>query len=232
MRNIIITGASGGIGRAVALEFLKDPINRVLVISRDKVKLESLFAEIQGNRSQLHILPFDLMNDDYSPVVNEMNKLFQTVDVLINNAGAIVNKSFESIDYSEFEMVMNTNVRGPFFLIQKLLPFFNMGSHIVNISSMGGFQGSVKFQGLSLYSSSKGALSTLTEVLALELSERKISVNCLAIGSVQTSMLERAFPGYKAPVTPQSMAGFITWFAANAHQWMNGKIIPVSLSTP
>jgi len=97
---------------------------------------------------------------------------------------------------------------------------------------MGGFQGSVKFPGLALYSASKGALSTLTEVLAAELSARKIAVNCLAIGSVQTPMLQEAFPGYKAPVTPESMAQLISWFALNANNWLNGKVIPVSLSTP
>lgn len=232
MKNIVITGASGGIGKALAFQFLRDQENRVFLISRNKTKLESLFQELPGLESRMIILPFDLRGDDYSPVFDVISHITNTVDVLVNNAGALVNKPFDEITYSDFEKIVNTNFRGPFFLIQKLLPLLNKGSHIVNISSMGGFQGSLKFIGLSLYSSSKGALSTLTEVLAAELHERGISVNCLAIGSVQTEMLEQAFPGYKAPINPDSIAHFIYWFACNAHTWMNGKVIPVSLSTP
>lgn len=232
MKNIVITGASGGIGRALALQFLQNPEYRVFLISRDKTKLESLAKEIPDPDLRLVNIPFDLQNDDYSQVFDKIIQITNSIDILINNAGALVNKPFSEISHSDFERIVNINYRGPFFLIQKLLPLLISGSHIVNISSMGGFQGSVKFSGLSLYSSSKGALSTLTEVLAAELREQNISVNCLAIGSVQTEMLEQAFPGYQAPINADSIANFIYWFACNAHTWMNGKIIPVSLSTP
>jgi NAD(P)-dependent dehydrogenase (short-subunit alcohol dehydrogenase family) len=105
-------------------------------------------------------------------------------------------------------------------------------THIVNISSIGGFQGSVKFPGLSAYSSSKAALVCLTECLAEEFKDKNIAFNCLALGAVQTDMLNEAFPGYKAPVSASSMASFVTDFVLKAHHFMNGKIIPVSLSTP
>lgn len=232
MKNIIITGASGGIGRAVALEMLKDENINLLLVSRNKENLESIAGEAGISGDRIRTYPFDLSDRDYRQLIADIESTFGKVDVLINNAGAIVNKPFEETTSADFERVVNTNFRGPFFLIQGLLPLLNSGAHIINISSMGGFQGSVKFPGLALYSASKGALSTLTEVLAAELSNRKISVNCLAIGSVQTAMLEEAFPGYKAPVTPESMAQFISWFALNANTWLNGKVIPVSLSTP
>ena len=105
-------------------------------------------------------------------------------------------------------------------------------AHIVNIGSMGGFQGSAKFKGLSLYSSSKGALAILSECLAEELKERKIFVNCLALGSAQTEMLSEAFPGYHAPLTAREMAGFVVDFATRGHRWFNGKVLPVAVSTP
>jgi NAD(P)-dependent dehydrogenase (short-subunit alcohol dehydrogenase family) len=106
------------------------------------------------------------------------------------------------------------------------------GSHIVNISSMGGFQGSAKYKGLSYYSASKAALACLTECLATEFTEFGISVNCLALGAVQTEMLDEAFPGYKAPVDAKQMAEFISGFALTGHKFFNGKILPVALGNP
>jgi NAD(P)-dependent dehydrogenase (short-subunit alcohol dehydrogenase family) len=106
------------------------------------------------------------------------------------------------------------------------------GSHIVNIASMGGFQGSSKYPGLSCYSASKAALACLTECLAGEFTESGIKVNCLALGSVQTEMLEEAFPGYKAPVDAQEMAEFIADFALKGHKFFNGKILPVAVNNP
>jgi NAD(P)-dependent dehydrogenase (short-subunit alcohol dehydrogenase family) len=97
---------------------------------------------------------------------------------------------------------------------------------------MGGFQGSVKFKGLSYYSASKAAISCLTECLANEFSESRISVNCLALGAVQTEMLNEAFPGYKAPVEAHEMAEFISEFALSGHKFFNGKILPVAVGTP
>jgi NAD(P)-dependent dehydrogenase (short-subunit alcohol dehydrogenase family) len=97
---------------------------------------------------------------------------------------------------------------------------------------MGGFQGAAKFPGLSAYSSSKAALAGLTECLAEELKSKNISVNCLAIGAVQTEMLAKAFPGYKAPLKPNQMAEFICNFALTGHTYFNGKIIPVASTTP
>lgn len=232
MKNIIITGASSGIGKATAIKLSEDSNNRIFLISRDKNKLKSLLEEIKENQNQVNVIPFDLISNDYSSLISNIKEILGSVDVLINNAGALVNKPFSEISIQDFDRIVNTNFKGPFFLIQWLLPLLNKGAHIVNISSMGGFQGSVKFPGLSVYSSSKGALATLTECLALELNPLGISVNCLALGSVQTSMLEEAFPGYKAQLTSESMAEFIADFALNGHRWMNGKILPVSVSTP
>ncbi len=231
-KNIVITGASGGIGRTTALELLKDPQNSLFLISRDEVKLNSIYDEVPRNEDRLFVYPFDLITGDYVKLIETINEKIGNVDILINNAGTIVNKAFTEINSLDFDRVVNTNFKGPFFLIQHLIPMFNKGAHIVNISSMGGYQGSVKFPGLSLYSSSKGALSILTECLALELNPIGVSVNCLALGSVQTTMLEEAFPGYVAQVTSRSMGDYIAHFAVNGHNWVNGKILPLSLSTP
>ena len=161
-----------------------------------------------------------------------MKSLGKNVDVLINNAGAILNKSFAEGSLAEFKAIYDTNVFGVAGLIQKLLPVMNSNSHVVNISSMGGVQGSMKFPGLSAYSSSKGALITLTEMLAEEYKENGPSFNVLALGAVQTEMLEEAFPGYKAPVSAKEMAKYIVDFSLTAQKYYNGKLLQVSNSTP
>lgn len=230
MRNIIITGASEGIGKALSLKLAADPENRLFLISRNEAKMKEVYTGLPHD--QVYLYPFDLSGGEYGDLVSSIASVAGKIDILVNNAGSLVKKPFAEITTDDFDSVVNTNFKAPFFLIQKLLPIMSKGSHIVNISSMGGFQGSVKFPGLSVYSASKGALATLTESLAAELSEVGISVNCLAIGSVNTAMLAAAFPGYTAPVSGESMAEFLSWFVINGNHWMNGKVLPVSLSTP
>jgi len=152
--------------------------------------------------------------------------------VLINNAGKLINKPFLKFEPSDFDDIFNVNVKGLFFLTQALFPMMNKGGHIVNIGSIGGSVGSSKYPGLSAYSASKGAVAILTEVLAEEFKEAEISVNCLALGSVQTEMFQKAFPGAKALQDPQQMANFIADFAVNGQKYFNGKVIPVARSVP
>lgn len=230
---ILITGASKGIGFEMVKRFSESPNTLVIAVSRN---LDSLTKFV--NQKNTHaVLPIkaDITSvADQKKIIKTIKALGLKIDVLINNAGEIVNKPFEKITAKELQSVYTTNVFGPFTLIQTLLPFFNKKTktHIVNISSMGGFQGSAKFPGLSAYSSSKAALSGLTECLAEELKSKNISVNCLAIGAVQTEMLSKAFPGYKAPLKANQMAEFICNFALTGHTYFNGKIIPVSSTTP
>ncbi|MBC8344458.1 MAG: SDR family oxidoreductase, partial [Bacteroidetes bacterium] len=134
----------------------------------------------------------------------------------------------------DWTSIFSVNLFGPVKLIRKLSPYMGkiQTSHIVNISSMGGFQGSVKFPGLTAYAASKAALSNLTEVLAAEFQDKNIKVNCLAIGSVETSMLANTFPDYKAPLTASEMADFISDFSLQGYKYFNGKVLPVALSTP
>ncbi|MBS1651486.1 MAG: SDR family oxidoreductase [Bacteroidetes bacterium] len=230
---VIITGASKGIGFELTKNFIEHKQHTVIAISRN---IESLTKLVQKNNTT-HLIPFKAditKNSDIIKLIKLLKKLKMPVSILVNNAGKIVNKPFEKIIKSELEAVYLTNVFAPFLLCQALIPFLKQAkkAHIVNISSMGGFMGSAKFAGLSAYSSSKMALSGLSECLAEELKPYNISVNCLAIGAVQTEMLNKAFPGYKAPVTPKQMAFFIKDFAINGHNYINGKVLPISLSTP
>ncbi len=157
---------------------------------------------------------------------------FNRVDVLINMAGLLVSKEFMDIAPIDARRMMETNFFGPASIIRILKPLMPFGSHIVNISSMGGLHGSVKYKGLSYYSASKAALACLSECLATEFGESGIRVNSLALGAVQTEMFEEAFPGYKAPVEAKEMAEFISDFAMKGHKFINGKIIPVAVNNP
>ncbi len=158
---------------------------------------------------------------------------FPAIDFFINNAGFLVNKPFLELKEEDIAQAYQVNIQSSFASTQAILPKMLInGGHIVNISSIGGYQGSVKFAGLSAYSTSKAALVSLTELLAEEYKETKVKINCLCLGAVQTEMLEEAFPGYQAPLSAAKMAEYIADFTLNQHQWMNGKVIPVSLSTP
>ncbi len=234
--NIIITGASRGIGYELVKLFAENADYTIIALSRDSQKLNQLQKECQESfpLSNVIPIPYDLTDKNAKGLTAEITKHCKTIDLLINNAGQIVNKPFINLTLSDFETVYATNVFGVAKLIQDILPLMvsPKRGHIVNISSMGGVQGSAKFAGLAAYSSSKAAVACLTECLAEEFKDRNISFNCLALGAAQTEMLEQAFPGYKAPVSAQQMAEFIGNFAVTAHHFMNGKIVPVSISTP
>ncbi|HOP14012.1 MAG TPA: SDR family oxidoreductase [Lentimicrobium sp.] len=232
--NIVITGASSGVGRETVKIFAGIPGNRLIVIARNGMKIQALSGECNIKRQETVVQPlqFDLATGDMESLAHQINRQLGKVDILINNAGAMLNKPLGMITAPEIEEVFSVNVKAPMLLIQALLPLMKPGSHIVNIGSMGGVQGSVKFPGLSAYSASKGALAVLTECLAEELKDRQIAVNCLAFGAVQTEMLAKAFPGYEAPVSAGKMAEFVADFALNGNRYFNGKILPVSLSTP
>jgi NAD(P)-dependent dehydrogenase (short-subunit alcohol dehydrogenase family) len=233
--NIIITGASKGIGFTLTRLLVDDTKNKVFAISRQTKELEKLAGEIHSDekKGELYFYGFDLRSEDYhETLIPEIENKLGRVDILINNAGAMVNKPFEKLTDQEYDLVFDVNIKSPFRLIRDILPLFNKPGHIINITSMGGFQGSAKFPGLSLYSSSKGALAVLTECLAEELKDRQIKVNALALGAVQTEMLAEAFPGYNAPLQPDEISLFIKDFALNGFHYFNGKILPVSVSTP
>ena len=225
-KNIIITGTSRGIGFELVQIFAKEG-HHVLALSRNEKPIESL------NLKNVTCFSFDLNDENaYAKVEDFVNKNWKQVDFLINNAGALLNKPFAETTMNEFEYVYKTNVFGVAELTRKTMPFMKANSHVVTISSMGGVQGSMKFPGLAAYSSSKAAVITLTELLAEEYKESGIAFNVLALGAVQTEMLEEAFPGYQAPTTALEMAEYIFDFSLNGNKYYNGKLLQVSNSTP
>ena len=233
--NIIVTGASRGIGAETVKILAKHKGNNIVAISRNAEGLRKLNLECSklNNDTKLMTVEFDLAQIEFYPfLLQKVETFFKHCDVLVLNAGRLINKPFEKMESQDFDDIFNINVKSPFFLVQQFVSMMSKGSHIIMISSMGGIQGSKKFKGLSLYSASKGAIAILTESLAEELLEKEISVNCLAPGSTQTEMFEKAFPGMKALQSPLQMAQFVADFAVTGQRFFNGKIIPVSLSVP
>lgn len=228
--NIIITGASRGIGKHLAIILAESKKHKIILISRNEERLNEICKE-SGNDNMIPIA-FDQVNGEYSDLSKRIRNLMPEINILINNAGSLINKKFGQLTAEDFDYLMHANVRSAFLLTKALLPLFETNAHILNIGSMGGYQGSAKFPGLSLYSASKGALAVLSECMAEELKEHNVIVNCLALGAAQTEMLAEAFPGYKAPLSAKQMAAYIADFALNGGKYYNGKILPVSLSTP
>jgi NAD(P)-dependent dehydrogenase (short-subunit alcohol dehydrogenase family) len=225
MKNIIITGTSRGIGHELALKFANEG-HQVLAVSRQISKDLSVHPNIT-------CLSADLAQESSLNQVSDfLASHWKQVDVLVHNAGLLVNKPFSELTKKDFETVYQVNVFGVAMLTQLCLPYLFAGSHVVTLSSMGGVQGSSKFPGLAAYSSSKGAVITLSELLAEEYKAQQISFNVLALGAVQTEMLQEAFPGYIAPLSAQKMADYIYDFSLNGNQYYNGKVLQVSSSTP
>lgn len=236
MTNILITGGSRGIGYELVKQFATDSNHHIVVLSRNIKQLQQLKQECeQLYKNTIHIYSIDFASSKFHQQLQELlkkeNKHFH---ILINNAGVLINKPFSETTPAEWQTVFATNVFAPATIIKEVIHCNKKKeqTHVVNISSMGGFQGSVKFPGLSVYSASKAALANLTEVLAEEYKETNIKINCLALGAAQTEMLQEAFPNYQAKVSAKQMATYIKEFSLSGDKLFNGKILPVSVTTP
>jgi len=233
--DVLITGASRGIGFATAYTMAASTPCRVLAVSRTGSLLNTLKNDVDllTNGSQLipFVLDFEQKGFEFT-LINKIKSLHFQPQIIINNAGLLIIKPFNDLSVADFDRMFDVNVKSVFLIIQCLLEFIPKKSHIVNISSMGGVQGSSKFAGLSLYSASKAALCVLTECLAEELKPLDIQLNCLALGAVQTEMLKDAFPGYTANISANEMSKYIVDFALTGNRYYNGKVLPVSNTTP
>ena len=216
MKTILVSGSSSGIGLAICEE-AKKMGHSVIGISRN----------INSQATELGIRSYsvDVTNQNQiNELVNNLTSENITIDILINNAGLLIKDKFRDTTDDTFKKVYDVNIFGLANLTRALLPIINTDGQVINISSIGGVNTSKKFPGLSAYASSKGALITLTEVLAEEYRSRP-RFNCLALGSVKTKMLAEAFPGYEAKIMPDEMAKQILDFAFDQNNTRNGEII-------
>lgn len=235
--NIIITGASSGIGNATVKALAKSGNHQIFAIARSFDKLKNLQNEVTeiNPKANFGFAVFDLSQSNYQALQMKLDEFFNfkknTIDILINNAGYLVNKSLLESSYTDFEKSMRVNAYATLKLSQLVFPYFSKNSiaHIVNIGSMGGVQGTKKFSGLGVYSASKSAVNSLTECMAEEWAEFGIHTNAVNPGAVQTEMQAKAFPGYKAKVTAENFGVYLANFALFNGALMNGRLVSVSL---
>lgn len=235
--NIVITGASRGIGFQLVLEFARRGASKIIAISRNYKQLCHLREVCHEKYPNTEVIPvaYDLQGilQNEPQLAGHIKQNLSSVDILINNAGLLNLKPFEASSADDIMRVFSVNYFGPSLLTKNIMPLLKLAhGHVVNITSMGGFQGSAKYKGLTHYSASKAALAVLTECLAEEYKHDDVTFNALALGAVQTEMFEEAFPGVQVPLTPQQAAEFISDFAINGKKYFNGKVLPVSISTP
>ena len=230
--NILITGASKGIGFDTALELAESNENRILAISRSEEGLKRLSESAKHSNISIRAGDINELTKRPEKLYKMVTGTFGRLDILINNAAYLVSGPFHEYTDLDTDLLIATNFSSPLKIIRTLISLMHKGGHVINIGSMAGFQGSTKYPGISVYSATKAAISSLTECLAAEYRDKGISFNCLGFGAVQTEMLDLAFPGYKAPINSASMASFVAWFACNGQKYFNGKILPVSTNTP
>lgn len=232
--NILITGASRGIGFACVKKWLEIADCKIIALARNIEPLQIFLADNPQFAPRLFIYPLDIAQFDAAQHLKNWEQQFAHLDILVNNAGLLINKPFTALSDADWHSIFEINVFGAAKLMQTLYPLLKKSNkaHIVNIGSMGGHEGTSKFSGLSAYSASKAALANLTECLAEEWKEDRIAVNCLLLGAVNTEMLAEAFPNYQAPLNAAQIADFITHFSLHGHTFLNGKLLPISLSTP
>lgn len=234
---ILITGSSRGIGADLALQLATEG-HKLILVSRDEEKLNGICAQCnsiaQAELATPLVYDITKLLEDKNDFLSRLELITDSLDILVNNAGFLVRKPFSELSLNESKKVFDVNYFASAQLIKECLPLLQASPNasIINVSSMAAVQGSSKFPGLSAYSSSKGAIATLTECLAEEFKEMNIRVNALAFGAVQTEMLNEAFPGYQASTSAEQMAEFFKWFVLEGGKRFNGKILPVSDSTP
>ncbi|MBK8227744.1 MAG: SDR family oxidoreductase [Flavobacteriales bacterium] len=229
--SVLVTGAGSGIGLETVRALLVQSTVDIIVIARNG--RQRLDAELQDHPTRIHVIEQDLLaSDAIEQIVAGVSK--KRLVGLVHNAAELIKVEFGQYAREELLRVYEINVVIPMLLTQALISPLtgHPNSHVVSISSMGGFQDSTKFPGLLGYSSSKAALACMAQCLAVEFAEHGIKSNCLALGSVDTPMLRAAFPGYKAASTAAEMGTFIAEFTLKGHKVFNGKVLPVSASTP
>ena len=226
-KTLLLSGTSRGIGNKTALEFMEQGIG-VVGLSRNKP------SNLDAHPLYTHIYT-DLANMDSQALSTSLKNVSTQIDYVIHNAGYLVNKPFVELTSEEIILSYQVNVLSSFELNKILLSEptrLSPNARFVNIGTIGAIQGSVKFGGLAAYSTSKMAAIGLQELLAEEYKEHNYTFNTIALGSVQTDMLEAAFPGYQAQTQPCDIAQYLYTFCTQQAHLFNGKTIPLANSTP
>ena len=215
-KTLLLTGAGGGIGRAIAVRLAKEGMNIILFGGNNLEKLNETREAVEVFSSCL-MLPGDLTDIDFMTTALEKAAAFRDgIDVLINNAGVAANAPFEKVTLEEYDKIMNINVKVPFLLTQKVLPFLkrSVSPTIINIASVTGHAGYLQ---QSIYSASKHALLGMTKSIAAEYYKENIRVHAISPGGVFTDMVKVTRPDLtgEGMIMPEDIAEIAYFFLAH-----------------
>jgi NAD(P)-dependent dehydrogenase (short-subunit alcohol dehydrogenase family) len=238
----IVTGGGTGIGRAIALAFGREGA-KVAVLGRRQEALEAVVKDLKRCGAEGRAIPCDVTKgSDTRNAVQETEKAFGRVDVLVNNAGTLSVSTVETISEEEWDRVMDTNLKGPFLMSRAVLPAMRRagGGAIVNVGSVLGL---VAMKNRAAYSASKGGVTLLTKAMALDHAHDNIRVNCICPSIVETELVKGLFSETEAgrmarearlatlPLgrfgRPDDLAGLAAFLASDEASWITGAAIPV-----
>ncbi len=225
--NAIVTGAGGGIGRAIAISLATEGVNVVLFGGRNVEKLEETAKLVRSTGVKVTIVPFELTDDKLlEDGINQVLEQVGSVDILINNAGVAHNASVEQTDIQVFDKIMNINARVPYILTQKLLPVLRKSKRasIINIASVVAHAG---YPNQSAYTASKHALLGFTKALASEVYKDGIRVHAISPGGVYTDMIKISRPDLTSDgmIVPQDIADIVMFLLKNRGNAVIDEII-------
>src|ERR1700691_6298108 len=243
-KTALVTGASRGIGRVTASALAAAGAHVLVHYGRSPQDAESLVADIRSKEGRADLIKADLGTPDGATLLaKEVRSIVgERLDVLISNAGISKAATIKNHTLEDFDNLFATNVRGPFFLVQQLLPILGEGSNIIVVSSIGAraVVGKPGLDNPSLlaYASTKGALETLVKNWAAILGPRDIRVNAVAPGVIDTDMsnfakteagreLTLGMQALKRIGKPEDVADVVVFLASDAARWITGTSIPV-----
>jgi 3-oxoacyl-[acyl-carrier protein] reductase len=247
-KTALVTGASRGIGRATASALAKAGAHVLVHYGRSAQEAESLVSEIQARAGRADAVSADMGNPDGAALLAKQVRSIvgDRLDVLVLNAG--ISKAARIADHTieDFDNLFATNVRGPFFLVQQLLPILGDGSNIIVISSIGSHavvgKPGLENPSIIAYASTKGALETLVKNWAAILGPRGIRVNAVAPGVIDTDMsnftkteagreVTLGMQALKRIGKPEDIADVVAFLASDSARWITGASIPVDGGT-
>lgn len=211
-KNCLITGATGGLGRNLAEAILENNCN-IFLTSKSSTKLEKLKSNLERkniNNNKISFQAGDLTKiSDIKKIIKSIRKDFQTIDILINNAGVYLSKPISQSSLNEFQNIFDVNVKAPFIFCKEFSQDMKKKKwgRIINIGSSSSYQG---FSEGTIYCSSKHALLGLSRSLFSELKNSKIRTFCISPGSIQTEMGKQdKKQDYKTFLNPKEVAEYI-----------------------
>lgn len=241
----LVTGGSRGLGKDSAIQLAKKGFHIILTYQTKKEFADEVVKEIENMGQKAFALPLDISTTaGFNQFANEVKDILDTqfasakLDALVNNAGIGINQSFETTTEETLDAMTNIHFKGPYFLTQKLLPLLNDGSSIVNTSSgLARFS----FAGYSAYGAMKAAIDSLSRYQALELGSRKIRVNSIAPGAIETDFgggVVRDISDLNQHIAsetalgrvglPDDIGSVVAFLCSEDSKWINAQRIEVS----